>query len=206
MNLFRQRADGGGQEERLTIGNYHQLPKCWSKDNKLLLYSEGIHPETGMDVYMLPMEGDSVPIPLFNGRFNETHPMLSPDGRWIAYASNESGRDEIFVSSFPDLDINIPISIEGGVEPLWAPDGNVIYFRDYTGDNLMKVSFTTDPEINVGVPTILFQGKYYGSTPWGRNYDLSPDGKHFLMIKVESVESAASQINVILNWNEEYPE
>ena len=206
MNLFRQRADGGGQEERLTIGNYHQLPKCWSKDNKLLLYSEGIHPETGMDVYMLPMEGDSVPIPLFNGRFNETHPMLSPDGRWIAYASNESGRDEIFVSSFPDLDINIPISIEGGVEPLWAPDGNVIYFRDYTGDNLMKVSFTTDPEINVGVPTILFQGKYYGSTPWGRNYDLSPDGKHFLMIKVESVESAGSQINVILNWNEEYPE
>lgn len=205
MNLFRQRADGGGQAERLSYGTHHQLPKCFSRDRKLLLYSEGIHPETGMDIYMLPLDGDTLPIPLFNGRFNETHPILSPDGKWIAYVLDESGREEIFVSSFPGLDIHIPISVEGGVEPLWAPDGKLLYFRDHSGDRLMKVSFTTNPEVNVGVPVQLFQGNYKASSPWGRNYDLSPDGKRFLMIREESAESLANEINVILNWNEEYP-
>ena len=205
MNLFRKRSDGRGQEERLTTGNYHQLPKCWSKDGKLLLYLEGIHPETGMDINMLPMEGDTIPIPLFNSRFNESHPILSPDGRWIAYVSDESGLEEVFVSSFPGLERTIQISTEGGIEPLWALDGKVIYFRDFTGDKLMSVSFITDPELDVGKPILIFQGKYLGSSgPWGRNYDLSPDGKQFLMIKEERVESAATQINVILNWNENY--
>ena len=206
MNLFRKKAFGNSQEERLSTGNYHQLPKCWSSDNELLLYSEGIHPETGMDIFMLPLKGDTVPIPLFNGRFNETHPILSPDGKWIAYVSNESGLDEVFVSSFPGLDMTAQISTEGGVEPVWAPDGKGIYFRDYTGNKLFRVSFTKGPEIDVGDPTLLFQGSYKSSSPWGRNYDLSPDGKKFLMIKEESIESLASQINIILNWNEDFPE
>jgi Tol biopolymer transport system component len=207
MNLFRKRSDGSGHEEHLTTGNYHQLPKSWSKDGKLLLYSEGIHPETGMDINMLQTEGDTIPIPLFNSQFNESHPILSPDGRWIGYVSDESGREEVFVSSFPGLDSTTQISTVGGLEPLWALDGKAIYFRDYEGDKLMKVSFITDPELDVGEPILLFQGKYKGSVgPWGRNYDLSPDGKQFLMIKEEGVESLASQINVILNWNEDYLE
>jgi serine/threonine-protein kinase len=204
MNIFRKRSDGTGPETRLTIGHYHQLPKCWSKDGKLLLYAEGILPETGIDINMLQVDGDTTPIPLFNDRFNEIHPILSPDGRWIAYASDESGQEEVLVSSFPGLEQTIPISTEGGVEPLWAPDGRTLYYRGNGGDELMSVSFITDPGLDIGKPVRLFRGEYKGSSgPWGRNYDLAPDGKHFLMIKEEMEESIASHIQVILNWNED---
>ena len=203
LNLYRKRSDGAGQEVRLSTSKYHQLPKSWSKDGKFLLFLEGIHPQTGIDVNMLPLEGDSVPIPLLNSRFNESHPILSPDGNWLAYVSDESGQEEVFVSSFPAMENTIPISIDGGIEPLWAHGGDTIYYRDYSGDELWSVSFDTDPDLDVGEPVLQFKGEYKGTSgPWGRNYDLAPDGEHFIMIKDEMTESINARIHLILNWSE----
>jgi Tol biopolymer transport system component len=89
------------------------------------------------------------------------------------------------------------------MEPVWAPDGKELYYRDVSGDKMMAVSFITEPELRVGRPRLLFEGKYRGSWPWGRNYDISPDGKRFIMITDEEQQSKPTQIKVVLNWSEE---
>jgi Tol biopolymer transport system component len=173
VNLFWRRTDGTSPATPLTDSKYHQQPKCWSADHKTLIYTEGINPETGIDIWMLRIEGDTTPKPLFNSRFNETHPTFSQDGRWLAYVSDEPGREEVFVCLFPELSNFAQISTEGGMEPLWAPDGKEIFYRDASGDRIMAVSFESDPELHISKPSLLFQGKYKGSSgPWGRNEDL----------------------------------
>lgn len=204
VSLFRKRSDGTGPEELVFANEYIQQPKCWTADGRNLIYTEGINPETGMDIYMLEIDEDSIPVPLLNTRYYETEPMLSPDGKWLAYVSDESGREEVFVRSFPELEEKTQISIDGGLEPLWSPDGNTIYYRDVTGVQLMSVDFKASSEIEIGLPQLIFSGSFMGSSgPWGRNYDISPDGQYFVMIAVEETASEATQINVILNCFEE---
>jgi Tol biopolymer transport system component len=176
LNLFLKMSDGTGPARPLTDSKIHQQPKSWSANGKSLIYTEGIHSETGMDIMILQMEGDSTPKPLFNSRFNETHPSLSPNGQWLAYVSDEPGREEVFVCQFPGLENITQISTNGGMEPLWAPNGKEIFYRDVSGDRIMAVSFDSDPELRIGKSSLLFQGKYKECTgPWGRNYDITPD-------------------------------
>ena len=204
LNLYKKMSDGSGKEKRLTTSSYHQLPKCWSKDGKLLLYKEAVHPETGVDIFMRQMEGDTIPVPLMNRKYNETHPLISPNGKWLAFVSDESGKEEVFVCKFPDLGGVVQISANGGTEPLWAPNENVIYYRDYTGDKVYVVPFTINPDFDAKKPVLLFEKSLAGSSgPWGRNYDITPNGNKFLMIKETLVENNEHQINVVLNWNEE---
>jgi Tol biopolymer transport system component len=203
VTLFWKNADGTGPTYPVVNSIYNQQPKCMSKDS-LLVYTEGINPKTGMDIWIVKIEGVSTPRPFLNSRFNETHPALSPNGHWLAYVTDESGREEVFVCSFPEAGSNLPISTDGGMEPLWSSDGKELYFRDITGDKVMCVSFETEPNLSIGKPVLLFQGNYKGSSgPWGRNYDIHPDGKKFLMIEEEEMKSDVSQINVVLNWSEE---
>ena len=203
-NLFWKKSDGTGYTKRLTTNKYHQQPKCWSSDGKILIFTEGTNPETGMDIWMLSMEGDSTPKPFLNSRYNEALPELSPDGRWLAYVSDESAREEVFVCSFPGKESVTQISTEGGTEPVWAPDGKSIYYRDWSGKKLMIESFIADPEPRVGKPILLFQGKFKGTTGlFGRNYDITPDGRRFLMIEQGESKSMATQINIVLNWFED---
>lgn len=204
VSLFRKRSDGTGKAELVLANEYHQQPKCWSADGRFLIYTEGIHPETGMDIYMLGIDGDSIPQPLLNSQYNEIHPVLSPDGKWLAYVSDESTREEVFVRSFPDLEVKRQISSNGGLEPLWAPDGKTLYYRDASGDQLMKVDFYVYPEIEISVPQLLFSGSFQGSSgPWGRNYDIFPDGQNFVMIAREETQSNAGEMNIVLNFTEE---
>jgi Tol biopolymer transport system component len=202
LNLFWKMSDGTGLPERLTTNTYHQVPKSWSKDGKTLIYIEAFHPETGFDIMLKQIDGDTTPKPLINTRFNETHPILSPDGRWLAYVSDDSGKDEVFACSFPDLRSKIQISSGGGTEPLWAPNGRALYYRNLTGDKLMVVPVDGKTDLLIGKPRFLFQGNYYGVTGyWGRNYDITPDGKKFLMIQKGEGALSANQINIILNWS-----
>ena len=204
-NLFRKKADGTGTVELLKTSNYHKLPKCWSADGRYLIYLEGPKPKTGLDIMLLPIDGDTTTIPFLNSAFNEYDPALSPDGKWLAYVSDESGRGEVMVCSFPEKKNITPISIAGGTQPAWAPDGKAIYYRNLSGNKLMVVSFIADPEPRVGKPVLQFKGEITNAGKFGRMYDISPDGKHFLMIKSEEVNpaSASTQINVVLNWFEE---
>jgi Tol biopolymer transport system component len=204
VTMYQQMADGTGPVEKIISGKYHQQPKCWANDGTTLIYTEGMNPETGMDIYSIQPGIDTIPKPLLNSRFNEVHPSLSPDGHWLAYVSDEFDREEVFVCSYPDLSNRIQISPDGGVEPLWSPDGKELYYRDITGAKLMSVKITYTNGLKPGIPELLFKGKYYGSSGlWGRNYDISPDGKMFLMLEEEETTSKTSnQINVILNWSE----
>lgn len=201
--LYKQMADGTGSVEKIISSKYHQQPKCWANDGTTLIYTEGINPQTGMDIFSIQPGNDTIPKPLINSRFNEIHPSLSPDGHWLAYVSDEYGREEVFVCSFPDLGNRIQISPDGGIEPLWAPDGKELYYRDMTGDKLMSVSITETDNLQVGKPELLIHGNYAPSSGlWGRNYDISPDGNKFLMIEEEETSSTAKRINVILNLSE----
>ena len=155
------------------------------------------------DFGMLFMEEGSSSKLLLRGKYNELFPQISPEGRWLAYRSNESGRDEIYVRPFPDVDSGGPwrVSTSGGSYPLWSPDGKELYY--ISSSAIMAVSVETEPTFKPGPPRSLFQNKYWG------NFDIHPDGKRFLMLRTsetantESTEKAAPKINIVFNWFEE---
>jgi len=128
--------------------------------------------------------------------------MISPDGNWIAYMSNESGRDEVYVRPFPNVEEGKwQISRDGGVEPVWHPKGQELFYRN--GRAFEVVSIKTEPTFTAGSPVVLFTGRYTLGTAVA-NYDLAPDGQRFLMIKTsDEEEEEQGQIDVVLNWFEE---
>jgi Tol biopolymer transport system component/tRNA A-37 threonylcarbamoyl transferase component Bud32 len=216
-NLFWQLADGSGGLERLTTSESVQIPGSWSPDGQLLAFSE-VNAGTGYDIWVLrvsdPSTGSGQAPSAGSGqvrkgqvflqtKFNEAAPQFSPDGHWIAYVSDESGRKEIYVQPYPGPGGKWQISTEGGAEPLWNRNGRELFYRN--GSKLMAVEITTKPSFSPGTPKMLFEGQYQTlptiSTP---NYDVSPDGQRFLMLKpTEQEQSATTQINVVLNWFEE---
>ncbi len=134
--------------------------------------------------------------------FDEHTGMLSPDDRWLAYVSNESGREEIYMRPFPGPGGKVQISTEGGAEPQWSRDGKELFYRK--GEKMMAVAISAEPELAAGKPTLLFEGRYLSGLSAGNpatNYDVAPDGR-FVMIRVEE-RTAPTQLNLVLNWFEE---
>jgi len=125
--------------------------------------------------------------------------MFSPDGRWLTYVSNESGRDEICVKPYPGPGGKWPISTEGGTEPRWSADGRELFYR--LGNKMMVVEVRSEPAFTSGRPQLVFEVPYLTDQFGTSNYDISPDGQRFLMIKQE--QTAEAQIHVVLNWFEE---
>ena len=199
-NLFWQLADGSGGLERLTTSEFVDAPMSWSPDGKLLAFYEAT-PTTGFDLWVLRLS-DRKAQPFLRTPFNESVPQFSPDGRWLAYVSNESGRNEIYVQSYPGLAGKWQISTEGGQEPVWNPNGRELFYR--SGDKMMSVGINMKPDFSAGKPKVLFEGQYLRTPGQSPNYDVSRDGKRFLMLKPsDSAEAAPTQINVVLNWFEE---
>jgi eukaryotic-like serine/threonine-protein kinase len=203
--LFWQLADGSGGRERLTKGEVTQRadswsPDSWSSDGQLLAFTE-LDPAAGRDIWVL-RRSDRTTQPFLKTPANESSPRFSPDGRWLAYVSDESGRYEIYVQPYPGPGGKRQISTEGGTEPLWNRNGREVFFRG--GNKMMAVEVTTLPSFTVGSPRMLFDVAQY-MPPTGPysypfpNYDVSPDGQRFLMITKES----KPQINVVVNWLEE---
>jgi Tol biopolymer transport system component len=200
QNLFWQLADGSGGSERLTTNDYTQVPHSWSPDGQLLAFVE-VSPTTGWDIWVLRV-GDRKAQPFLRTQFNESVPRFSPDGRWIAYISNESGRFEIYVQPYPGAAGKWQISTEGGTEPVWNPNGRELFYR--SGNKMMAVDITTQSGFAAGNPRTLFEGRYEPAPITNPNYDVSPDGQRFLMVKpVEREQAVPTQINVVLNWFEE---
>jgi dipeptidyl aminopeptidase/acylaminoacyl peptidase len=199
-NLFWQLADGSGGLERLTTSDYNQTPNSWSPDGQLLAFIEA-NPTTGYDIWVLRM-GDRKALPFLKTSFNESAPRFSPDGRWLAYVSDESGRWEIYVQLYPGPGGKWQISAQGGTEPVWNPNGRELFYR--SGDKIMAVDIATQPGFTAGKPRMLFEGQYVTTPATFPNYDVSPDGQRFLMLKpAEQAQAAPTQINVVLNWFEE---
>jgi serine/threonine-protein kinase len=199
QNLFWQLADGSGGLERLTTSESVHIPASFSPDGQLLALSESSATVSG-DISVLQISDRKV-TPFLRTAFTESAPMFSPDGRWLAYVSNESGRNEVYVQPYPGPGGKWPISTGGGIGPRWNPNGRELFYRN--GDRMMVVDITTQPAFSAGNPRLLFEGQYARNPADVANYDISPDGQRFLMVKETPQAGSAAQINVILNWFED---
>jgi serine/threonine-protein kinase len=198
-NVYWKTADIAGGEERLTTSENFQTAGPVSRDGSTLIFTE-TDPMTGLDIWTLPLKGERKPQPFVRTPFNEGNPAFSPDGRWLAYQSDESGRDEIYVQPFPGPGTKAPISSDGGTDPLWSRDGRELFYRN--GDKMMSVPTVFQPAFRASKPELLFV-KAYWLYPYYPAYDVSPDGRRFLMVKENEQAAAATAMNVVLNWFEE---
>jgi serine/threonine-protein kinase len=198
-NVFWQLADGSGGPERLTSSQYLNSPRSFSPDGQLLAYIE-MNLTTGYDIWVLRLS-DHKAQPFLRTTFNESAPAFSPDGHWLAYVSDESGRWEAYMQPYPGPGGKYQLSTEGGTEPVWNPNGKELFYR--SADKMMAVDITTQPSISVGKPRTLFKGPYMPTPATMPYYDVSPDGKRFLMIKPSEESTALTQIVVVENWFEE---
>jgi len=198
-NVFWQLADGSGSPEALTtFKEFANNLGSWSPDGQVLAFEE-VSSATRRDIWVLHLS-DRKPQPFLHTQFNETAPQFSPDGHWLAYASDESGRYEIYVQPFPGPGGKWQISTEGGTEPRWAHNGEIFY---RSGDKMMVVAPKTQPAFSVDKPKMLFQGQYVPTLATMSNYDVSAEGQRLLMVKSNEQDTSGTQINVVLNWFEE---
>jgi Tol biopolymer transport system component len=199
--------DGSDRVERLTEGEYDEQVGSWSPDGEVLAFTE-MHPVTGLDIWLLSVNGEDEARPYLQTEFDESQPMFSPDGRWLAYRSNESGRDEVYVQPYPGPGEKTLISTEGGRQPLWARDGKELFYlipQEHTEIvQIIAVEVTTSgTNFMASKPRLLFEGPYLALSGSG-GYDVTPDGRHFLMVQLEQPDrDVITEIHIVLNWFEE---
>jgi Tol biopolymer transport system component len=196
--IYSRSADGTGEPELiLPVRAGTQFGSFWSSDGKSLVYYE-MHPSTGRDIWMLPVDGE--PVPLVVTEASERSPRLSPNGRWLAYVSDESGRDEIYVQAFPETGMKQIISTEGGREPVWSRDGTELFYR--RGDELLVVDVDTGDELEAGTPKIVLTARFaVGGGGRNQNYDVSPDSERFVFVQRD--EGVPREVRVVVNWLQE---
>jgi serine/threonine protein kinase/WD40 repeat protein len=202
--LVRKASSGAGAEEAILKTDVLTFVQDWSSDAHFLLYSVQA-PGGNFDLWMFPLEGDRKPQKYLATEFNESQARFSPDGRYVAYSSNNSGRNEIYVQPFPNAaEGKWVVSVEGGSAPRWRRDGKELFYIS-TDSKLVAVEVSTDPVFTKkGVPKALFSVPIYGGggTTNVIRYDVSPDGQKFLINAERSPANSAdvNPITVILNW------
>jgi serine/threonine-protein kinase len=203
-DLYRKRADGSGEEERLTEGKT-LYPSDWSLDGRWLV---GVTSGQGNDLWILDLEHGGEPEPLVATPYSESYAAFSPDSRWIAYSSNESGRLEVYVRPLPPAAGRWQVSTGGGGEPRWSRDGAELYYR--ADDGLMAVPVSADGEsFRAGTPQLLFRADFRGS-PSGlsfggftfRSWEVAPEGR-FIVFPESADESRGSEIVLVTDWFED---
>jgi len=201
--LFQKSASGVRDEELLLKSSDAKYPMNWSPDGRFLLYVM-LNPKTSKrDLWVLPLEGEKTPFPLLSTEFNHADGKLSPDGRWVAYTSDESGRDEVYVRTFaPETSAAASdegkwlISIGGGSEPRWRSDGKELYYLA-PDRKVMALEVTTNSKFMAGVPKALFPAPLRTAT-FTYSWDVTPDGKRFLF--PTPAEQREAPFTVVLNW------
>ena len=191
--------DRSAPPELLVASEFDKVPGSWSPDANALVFTE-YHPETGADVWIFERAAERVR-PFVRTRFNEYAPVFSPDGRYIAYATDESGRAEIVVVAYPEATGKRQLSTEGGAEPVWSPDGTELFYR--SGDRLMRVDMRRGPD-EASIPTTLFEGRFVPGTVTIANYDVTGGGTEFLMV-VADVSPPPTALYVSVGWSAGMP-
>jgi len=197
LNIFWRLADGSGGLERLTTSGLTQVPRSTSQDGQMVAFIEN-NTNTREDIWVLQL-ADRKAQPFLRTQFSEETPRFSPDGRWLTYISDESGRYEVYVQPFPGPGGKWQISKEGGMEPVWNRNGRELFYR--SGTKMMAVEIATQPSFSAGNPRVLFEGQYHTNGAADSAYDVSPDGQRFLMVK--QGERVAAEVSVVVNWPEE---
>ncbi|MGI9064892.1 MAG: protein kinase domain-containing protein [Pyrinomonadaceae bacterium] len=199
--IFWKPADGTGQREEISRGEYTRYPSSFSPDGKTLAFVE-VHPTRQRDIWLLPLDGKRKPQPFQITDADEGAPKISPDGHWIAFVSDESGRDEIYVRPIGSPGGKRRISTEGGTFPVWARNGRELFFLK--GDKLAAV--TLDTQTNpVGPERVVLEAPKLGDLQFQADwpfYDVMPDGGHFVMLLSPQYPSP-THYNVVVNWFEE---
>jgi len=196
--LFVRASDGTGEDLGITSGALEHYLCDWSADGRLIAYVE-YHPETSADLWLVEPDGERTARPFLKTRFFESEAAFSPDGRSIAYVSDESGRDEVYVRPLEGGG-KVQVSVDGGTEPAWARSGAEIYYR--SGGRMMVVPVRTTAEISAGRPVALFEGAYHYNKMPSRTYDVAADGR-FVMVKAQQDGGAPRQLHVTTGWGEE---
>jgi serine/threonine-protein kinase len=198
-SIYWKALDSSLSEERLTTSEVGTYPFAWSQNDELLFVVGS--PITLQNISLLRRGEKGGPTSWLETQFAEGGPALSPDGRWVAYVSNESGRNEIYVRPFHGSGEKATISTEGGNEPVWSPDGRELFYRN--GDAMMAIDVPAGNVLVAGKPRLLFERRYEPSASLWPNYSVTRDGQRFLMVKAIDDGAASTQINVVVNWFEE---
>jgi serine/threonine protein kinase/Tol biopolymer transport system component len=188
--IFWKPIDASAPEQLLLKGDTPgSFPQSWTKDGRQLVYQRGIG-QGFNDLWALPLDGDRQPKPVIETPFDEIGAALSPDSKWIAYQSNESGRGEIYIRPFTASGGRLQVSVDGGTFAAWSPNGRELFFR--SGDRMMASAISTTSALTAAPPQFLF------SWPLDGRFSVAPDGKRFLMVKGEAVSSA--HLNLVVNF------
>jgi len=192
--------EGSRPIEFITDDDFYEQALAWAPDGRTLIFQRNDLPDTAWDVLEFEPAEDDEPRNLLASPSYEMLADLSPDGRWLAYASGESGRFEVYVRSYPNLESKWQISTGGGTEPVWSSDGRELFFREEDGRTMWAVPIAAEPEFVAGRPDLLFEGDF-APTPWfGRNFDVSPDGRSFVMVEQVLPEGIHPELVVAVNW------
>ena len=200
-SLFSRPADGSSMAIRLTDNYPFATPTSVDESTVIFWFRNGDGNTVTSDVASLSLSDGDVTL-LLQSPFHEEQPALSPEGRWLAYTSNESGRREVYVQPYAGEGSRWLVSTNGGTEPVWSPDGKELFYREQL--KMMSVPVASGPSLDPGKPRVLFEGKYASEPSRSPNYHVTPDGQHFVMIRpIEEPPDAPKEIHVVLNWFEE---
>jgi hypothetical protein len=207
--LWRVPVDRSRPPQQLSATGFSQSAESWSPDGRVIVYTAA-GPGVAPSIMTMRLDGNHQPEAFGSEKAPEGSPKFSPDGRWLAYCSNESGRPQVYVQEFPGPGPKIQISNDGGTDPVWKRKGGELFYR--SGDSMIAVEVSTAPTFRPGRPQELWKGQYsHGMSsscgPPGAtssNYDVTADGRRFLMIKDDDQDRATSkQIVAVLGWADE---
>jgi Tol biopolymer transport system component len=204
-NLYWQRADGSGDVQRLTDSQNWQVAGSWHPTGKFLAFGE-VRPETGGDLMMLPLEGDEVsgwrpgkPTVFLSTPFSELDPVFSPDGRWVAYTSQETGRGEVYVRPFPGPEGKWRVSTDGGSFPTWSRTRSELFYAS-PDNHLMVAPYAVEGNsFKADKPRVWSQRRFM--TRPGRPFDLHPDGERFALVAAPENVTAVQQDKLVFIFN-----
>jgi Tol biopolymer transport system component len=204
FDLYQQSTTNGEHAELLLATPQNKSVTDWSRNGRFILF-RNVDPVTSHDLWALPLDGNKAPFPVVRTRFTESYGQFSPDGNWIAYQSDESGRVEIYVQPFPGPGTKVPISASGGAQMRWSNDGKELFYLALDG-RLMAVPLQRSSQGNAitpGQPVPLFNANVGGVVPLQSGHreawTISRDGQRFLMHTIVE-RASASPITIILNW------
>jgi serine/threonine-protein kinase len=193
--LWWQPADGSADPTMLLHGANPIREGVFTPDGRSVVYREDT-PANNRDIYLLPLTGTQKPVPLLANINDDKEPRVSPDSKWLAYVSNETGREEVYLRSLSGTGGRVPVSVGGGGEPLWSRDGKRLYYR--TGAKLIAATVATVPSLAVTAREVLFEGPY-ATDVYHPNYDVAPGGGFVMVRPVEE----GRQLVVAVNWSQE---
>lgn len=190
-------ADGSGTAEVVATGLGRSYVDCWSHDGSMLILDRATQSDNS-NITVVPLTGDRKPWDFLATKYDEWQSSLSPDGKWIAYVSNETGKYQVYVQPFPKGGSKWQISLDEGYEPHWSSDGKTLYYR--SPDRILAVPIETSPTLSVGKSRIIITGYNPMNLDSGITYDLSSDGKHFIVTRAAGQDESLQEMVVVLDW------